>query len=415
MLAEIKSLFFIKNLFTYVIERKKIDIVKYNKSIQNIINININNYKYFSGKYIIYKDNKNAKEYNGFNNDLIYEGEYSNGKRNGKGQERYRHGKDGIYILYGEYLNGKRHGKGYGYQLGDYLRCEGDYLNGKKINEKWSYLSSVFGELKNGNGYYKEFDFEGNFVFEGEYLNGERNGKGKESQRGNIIYEGEYLNGKRHGKGKEFFYNGNVMFEGEYINGNRWTGKGYDYFDKNKIYELKNGKGYMKIYDYKKKVSYEGEYINGERNGKGKDYDEKDKLEYDGEFLNGKRHGKGKEYDNNNNGELLFEGEYFYGYRLKGKKYTKGILQFEGEYEFNNKWNGKGFDEDGNNIYELKNGNGKVIECDYSVYNCMKFEGEYLNGKRWNGKLKEIDEDGKVLMEFEFKNGEVTKNIKWNF
>ena len=45
----------------------------------------------------------------------------------------------------------------------------------------------------------------------------------------------------------------------------------------------------------------------------------------------------------------------------------------------------------------------------------MKFEGEYLNGKRWNGKLKEIDEDGKVLMEFEFINGEVTSNIKWNF
>ena len=39
------------------------------------------------------------------------------------------------------------------------------------------------------------------------------------------------------------------MFEGNYSNGNRWDGKGYD--DKNNvIYELKNGTGYIKIYNY---------------------------------------------------------------------------------------------------------------------------------------------------------------------
>ena len=101
--------------------------------------------------------------------------------------------------------NEKRHGKGYGYQLGDYLRCEGDYLNGKKINEKWSYLSSVFCELKNGNGYYnnnniayslkdgkgliKEYNDWGKLKFEGEYLNGKRNGKGKEyGEYGKLIF-----------------------------------------------------------------------------------------------------------------------------------------------------------------------------------------------------------------------------------
>jgi len=34
-------------------------------------------------------------------------------------------------------------------------------------------------------------------MFEGEYKNGERNGKGKEYKYGKIIYEGEYVNGKR--------------------------------------------------------------------------------------------------------------------------------------------------------------------------------------------------------------------------
>ena len=42
-------------------------------------------------------------------------------------------------------------------------------------------------------------------MFEGEYLNGVRNGKGKEYyDNGELIFEGGYLNGKRNGKGKEY-------------------------------------------------------------------------------------------------------------------------------------------------------------------------------------------------------------------
>ena len=41
-------------------------------------------------------------------------------------------------------------------------------------------------------------------------MNKKRNGKGKEyDYDGNLIFEGEYLNGKRNGKGKEY-YNGNI-------------------------------------------------------------------------------------------------------------------------------------------------------------------------------------------------------------
>ena len=43
--------------------------------------------------------------------------------------------------------------------------------------------------------------------FEGEYLNGERNGKEKEYDCV-LIFEGEYLNGKRNGKRKEYNYFG---------------------------------------------------------------------------------------------------------------------------------------------------------------------------------------------------------------
>ena len=61
----------------------------------------------------------------------------------------------------------------------------------------------------------------------------------------NIIFEGEYSNEVRNGKGKEYYLNGNLKFEGEYFNGKKWNGKGYDKYG-NIIYELKDGKGFGK-------------------------------------------------------------------------------------------------------------------------------------------------------------------------
>ena len=39
--------------------------------------------------------------------------------------------------------------------------------------------------------------FKGELEFDGEYLNGKRNGKGKEYCDDDLIFDGEYLNGKR--------------------------------------------------------------------------------------------------------------------------------------------------------------------------------------------------------------------------
>ena len=54
--------------------------------------------------------------------------------------------------------------------------------------------------------------------FEGEYFNGEINGKVKEyNYDGKLRFEGEYLNGEKKGKWKEYNYdNGHLEFEGEY-------------------------------------------------------------------------------------------------------------------------------------------------------------------------------------------------------
>jgi len=55
-----------------------------------------------------------------------------------------------------------------------------------------------------------------------------------------LIFEGEYLDGKKNGKGKEYYGNGKLKFEGEYLNDNRWSGKGYNK-DGQLEFELKDG------------------------------------------------------------------------------------------------------------------------------------------------------------------------------
>ena len=66
-------------------------------------------------------------------------------------------------------------------------------------------------------------------------------------------------------------------------------------------------------------------------------------------------------------------------YKIKGKLYINEKIEYVCEVLYDKKWNGKGYDEYGNVIYELKNGNGKVKEYDY--YGRLIFEGEYLDGK----------------------------------
>ena len=53
---------------------------------------------------------------------------------------------------------------------------------------------------------------------------------------GDLIYEGEYFNGQRNGKGKTYGDDGELEFEGEFLNGKKWNGKGIDEFEK---YEYK--------------------------------------------------------------------------------------------------------------------------------------------------------------------------------
>ena len=57
--------------------------------------------------------------------------------------------------------------------------------------------------------------------FSESYIEYETNRKGKEYKYGELKYEGEYLNEEKNGKGKEDYNNGELKFEGEYLNGEK--------------------------------------------------------------------------------------------------------------------------------------------------------------------------------------------------
>ncbi len=172
----VKTLYFIKVLFSYLNEKRKLKIINYNKSLQNLLDINIINYKIFSGKFLEYESGGNVKEYDSYNYKIVLESEYLKGKRNRKGKEYNKYGR---------------------------LKSEGEYLNGKR----------------NGKG--KEYFPNKGLKFEGEYLNGKRNGKGKEYfHNKELKVKEEYLEEKNmDGKGEKYFDDQKLKFEGEYLNG----------------------------------------------------------------------------------------------------------------------------------------------------------------------------------------------------
>ena len=82
-LKNIKSKYIIKILFFHLDEKIKLKLIKYNKILQNTIDINLNNYKFFSGRYIEFEADRKVKEYD-YKGYLKFEGEYLNGEINGR-------------------------------------------------------------------------------------------------------------------------------------------------------------------------------------------------------------------------------------------------------------------------------------------------------------------------------------------
>ena len=101
-MENVESKYILQNIFAFMDNKRKFKIVKYNKSLKNKLNLNLEDYKKLSGKYIIYSEKGKGKEY--ISTLLLFEGEYLNGERK-KGKE---FDWKGHVIFEGEYINGKK-------------------------------------------------------------------------------------------------------------------------------------------------------------------------------------------------------------------------------------------------------------------------------------------------------------------
>ena len=146
----VKSNYIIEIIFSFLREKKKLEIINYNNKFQKFFKINIEDYKEISEKYLIIDKRGNGKIYKLGTNILIYEGKFLNDKKNGKGKEYYENKK---------------------------LKSEGEYLNGKILKVK-------------------SFDEEGKIMFKID-----SNGKGKEYyNNGKLKFEGNFRDGKKMGR-----------------------------------------------------------------------------------------------------------------------------------------------------------------------------------------------------------------------
>lgn len=120
----------------------------------------------------------------------------------------------------------------------------------------------VSGDCVNGRG--KMLYANGN-IYEGDFVNGKREGLGTSTFTNRATYTGQYSKGLFHGKGKYNYPDGGV-YEGNWVDG-RIEGQG--------IYTAKDG-GY-----------YSGEWKNNKSNGYGKNYNKSTNITLEGTWKDG--------------------------------------------------------------------------------------------------------------------------------
>lgn len=139
--------------------------------------------------------------------------------------------------------------------------------------------------------------FESGIIYEGEWLNGQRNGDGIQFWPCGTRYDGKWCNDKAHGDGIIEHANGEIYKgqwkydkasgHGEYshTNGTKYIGE----FEHDQFH----GKG---IETWSDNTHYEGEFNLGQKHGKGKQTFANGNI-YDGDFENGSQHGIGNHTD----------------------------------------------------------------------------------------------------------------------
>ena len=135
-------------------------------------------------------------------------------------------------------------------------------------------------DVRNGKGKYTWINGD---IYDGDWKDDKRNGKGKYTWVDGNIFEGDWKDDKRNGKGKYTWVNGD-LYEGDWKDDKK-NGEGKliwasgDVYNGSWLLGIKSGQGEM---SYKNGTSYSGEWANDLPNGQG------EFLQTDGKVLNGK-------------------------------------------------------------------------------------------------------------------------------
>ena len=282
------------------------------------------------------------------------------------------------------------------------------------------------------NGPCTLYDENGALFFEGSFVNGYRQGKGKEYENDIVVHEGLYEKGKKlvkmtemDGYWKEYDNSKNLHSVRKKDEEGRNDGVCFFYENGeiSRLSEWHEGKetpfnGHFRLYDETNRKWIEGEYKDGVRNGESREYDENGKMVFEGYYENGKKlnmvrsdemPGYWKEYDENGNLKSIckkdkygrYEGEcHFYenGTVIKTSEWHEGI-------EISQSTSSKCSDEvqpvlnEEVNNSELPDGNS----TEHDTSDSKQSEGNNESGNRFiplkymKGYWEELDNEGKIV------------------
>ena len=396
---------------------------------------------YNNGDKFIGEISNNKKEGYGilyYINGDKYEGEFKNDLKDGIGTYYYNNGEK--YI--GEYKNDLRNGRGiYYYNNIEEKKFIGEYMKDKKnghgiifYRDNTKFIGEFKNDEKEGKGYF--FDKDGHKIKEIIYIKGTEkinidneqdkssnhsidseesaniniNGKTKKEYLGGDIYDGEFVNGLKEGKGNYMYSNGD-LYIGLFSNGEK-DGFGIYYYNNGDTYEgifshnEKNGKG---KYYYSNGEKYIGTFKNNLLDGKG-EYYYSNGDKYFGEYKEDKKDGFGIYYYKN---KWRYEGQF-----KKGKKNGNGvIIKPNGEY-YNVIYNKDKIQKKSNKMIDydeaLKQRKNRIEDtnCVLNYIGDIKEDGikdgkgkiTYKNGDKYEGDFKNNLKDGEGI--YIYKNGD---------
>ena len=365
-----------------------------------------------------YRDGEGIYTYSAASACVRYEGNYVKDKVNGFGKLIYRDGS----CYEGDFKNGKLDGQGkMTYAADDSLgrrEYEGawanDWFHGHGVL-RWNSGSVYEGNFsegyRDGEGIYTYSAASACVRYEGNYVKDKVNGFGKLIYRDGSCYEGEFKNGKYDGRGKLTHADGSEE-EGIWKEGTLYDGKGIVRSKNGDVYEgtlaggKKSGTGKMTFSEKDSRREYEGEWADDRKNGHGV-LRWKNGTVYEGEFAEDKLCGKGR--------FVISEGEFYEG------EFAEGTYNGFGTFHYapgnNKEWSTyEGHWKDGE-----KDGEGILTFAETSKY-YIRYEGNwvkdrregfgrlfYRNGRYYEGEFAEDKLCGKgrfVISEGEFYEGE---------